>query len=668
MLILSVFMRNTFVMLLVFYVQVSFGQQTLDVDFKTASAILHIDLDSTTVSGIIGYTFDVKNDIDTLKIDARKMHISNVILNKKPVDFEYNNSQIYIVNQLKPSVDNTLLISYSTQPKQTLYFFKKEDHFNVWSQGQGKYTSHWLPSFDDVNEKLIFNFVITTDSNYELISNGNLTSKIPGKDGKTDYFYKMKSPMSSYLVALAIGKYLKKTETSTSGIPLEFYYYPEDSLKFESTYRYSKQMFDFLESEIGVKYPWQNYKQVPVHDFLYAGMENTTLTIFSDRYVVDEREFLDRNYVNVNAHELAHQWFGNLVTAKSGKHHWLQEGFATYYALLAEREIFGNDYFYWQLYQYAKQLKIQQEGELATPLLDGKASSLTFYQKGAVVLHLLKSKIGDTAFKQAVANYLNKHAFNSADSDDFIKEVEIVISDDLEEFFNKWLNQNSFDYSEVLEVLKLQSTFITDFELIDCEVIKSKCNDYLSMPLHPKIKAKLIAQMPELINPEHFKDAHEVRLSIVTRLNTISDELKPYFESLLDDESYIIIEQALYKLWMNFPEDRAKYLNKTKNLKGNNNHNIRLLWLVLSLNTVNYDVEYQQKYLDELVSFSSDQYHFETREAAFGYLNAINFWNEKALNNLKTANNHPNWRFRTTVRDLIENLKTKEAFKPYLEE
>jgi aminopeptidase N len=72
--------------------------------------------------------------------------------------------------------------------------------------------------------------------------------------------------------------------------------------------------------------------------------------------------------------------------------------------------------------------------------------------------------------------------------------------------------------------------------------------------------------------------------------------------------------------------------------------------------------------LDELVSFSSDQYHFETREAAFGYLNAINFWNEKALNNLKTANNHPNWRFRTTVRDLIKNLRTNEAFKPYLEE
>ena len=99
--------------------------------------------------------------------------------------------------------------------------------------------------------------------------------------------YNMQKPMSSYLVALAIGKYDKKIEISKSGIPIELYYYPEDSAKVEPTYRYTKQMFDFLEEEIGFGYPWQNYKQVPVHDFLYSGMENTSLTIFSDAYVVD---------------------------------------------------------------------------------------------------------------------------------------------------------------------------------------------------------------------------------------------------------------------------------------------------------------------------------------------------------------------------------------------
>ncbi|MGZ9677575.1 M1 family aminopeptidase [Flavobacterium sp. GNP001] len=117
-------------------------------------------------------------------------------------------------------------------------------------------------------------------------------------------------------------------------------------------------MFDFLEKEIGVKYPWGIYKQAPVRDFLYAGMENTSATLFNTRYVVDSTGFEDRSYTNVNAHELAHQWFGNLVTAESGKHHWLQEGFATYYALLAEKEIYGEDHFYSKLYETASTTEI----------------------------------------------------------------------------------------------------------------------------------------------------------------------------------------------------------------------------------------------------------------------------------------------------------------------
>src|SRR5690606_8561022 len=157
-----------------------------------------------------------------------------------------------------------------------------------------------------------------------------------------------------------------------------------------------------LEEEIGVSYPWQNYKQIPVKDFMYAGMENTTVTIFSDTYVIDSISFIDKNYVNVNAHELAHQWFGNLVTEESGTHHWLHEGFATYYALLAEKEIFGNDYYYWQLYQSSQQLIALSEQEKGESLLNPHASSLTFYEKGAWALHILRPIVGDEFFKVAV--------------------------------------------------------------------------------------------------------------------------------------------------------------------------------------------------------------------------------------------------------------------------
>jgi aminopeptidase N len=275
-----------------------------------------------------------------------------------------------------------------------MYFFGLEatQNLEIWTQGQGKYTSNWFPSFDDVNEKVIFNLDVTFDKKYEVIVNGickktNLTANL-----KT-WQYRMKSPMSSYLLMLAIGSFDKIVEKSTSRIPLEMYFQKDDASKFETTYRYSKSIFDFLENEIGVKYPWEIYKQIPVHDFLYAGMENTSATIFSQDFVVDSIAFNDRNYINVNAHELAHQWFGDLITAKSGKHHWLQEGFATYYALLAEQSVFGEDYFSWKMYEMAERL--QQNAKTDTvPIMNEKASSLTFYQKGAWALHVLRENVG----------------------------------------------------------------------------------------------------------------------------------------------------------------------------------------------------------------------------------------------------------------------------------
>src|SRR5690606_13846733 len=160
------------------------------------------------------------------------------------------------------------------------------------------------------------------------------------------------------------------------------------------TYRYTKRMFDFLEKEIGIPYPWQNYKQAPVRDFLHAGMENTTLTLFADTFMVDSVGYNDRNYLNVNAHALADQWCGNMVTARNNEQHWLQEGFATYYALLAEREVFGEDYYYRKLYKSAETLAARSENGKGEAVLNAGAGSLTFYEKGAFVLHRLRETAG----------------------------------------------------------------------------------------------------------------------------------------------------------------------------------------------------------------------------------------------------------------------------------
>ncbi|MDB9961791.1 M1 family aminopeptidase, partial [Oceanihabitans sp.] len=474
--------------------------------------------------------------------------------------------------------------------------------------------------------------------------------------------YDMQKPMSSYLAALVVGEYSKKVMTSKSGIPLEMYYYPEDSLKVEPTYRYSKEMFDFLEEEIDVAYPWQNYKQVPVHDFLYSGMENTSCTIFSDAFMIDDMAFIDKNYVNVNAHELAHQWFGDLVTETSGKHHWLQEGFATYYALLAEKQVFGEDYFYWRLLEYAEELAAQDRGGESTALLDPKSSSTTFYKKGAWVLVVLRDKVGDQAFKAAVRRYLMKHAFGNVETTDFIEEVESSSGEDLTLFVDKWLKDETFYYEDAEALLTKQSPFIVEYLMVDCEASNSKCDYYLDSWVSDETKRKIISQVPERVTKGVFENSIKVRQAIAQYLTKIPLELKEEYETLLDDKSYLTIEVALYNLWVNFPLERHNYLDKTKGIMGLSDNNVRLLWLTLSLVTPGYAKELKQSHLNELINYTSPQFNFEIRMQAFTLLETLQVINADVVKNLKDAQTHHNWRLRKFAKVFAEKHKDDIKF------
>ncbi len=660
-------MRYFLILFLTFLCITAKAQQTNIVDFKTANALLSIDIDSSKIGGKVWYTFDVIKQTDSIYINAVNMIISNVEIKKaksnpRKIDFFNDNKRLTLINHFKKGESYTVYFDYSVRPKKALYFTKKEDSYQIWTQGQGKYTSHWLPSIDDMNDKIVFNISLTHQADYKVISNGLQTLDTPLHD-HIKWHYQMQKPMSSYLVALAIGKYDKQVITSKSGVPIELYYYPEDSLKVEPTYRYTKQMFDFLEDEIGVAYPWQNYKQVPVKDFLYSGMENTSCTIFSDGFMIDDTSFVDKNYVNVNAHELAHQWFGDLVTETSGTHHWLQEGFATYYALLAEGDVFGDDYYYWKLYEYAEELAAQDKAGHSTALLDPKSSSVTFYKKGAWVLHMLRQKVGDKAFKKAIKNYLKTHAFKNVETNDFISEVENTSGQDLTEFVDKWLVSKTLYYDQMVTHLASVSNAVNGYLQIDCEGYSSKCSEYLTSYLFDESKIKVIQQMPNKIQAKDFNNSVKVRQAIAKSVTKIPSAIKQPYETLLKDKSYVTIEAALYNLWANFPLQRNQYLDQTKTVYGFNNYNVRTLWLVLTLATPEYEQDKTKVFFEELVSYTDPKKGFELRQNAFQALASLDLFNRVALGNLIEASKHHNWRFKRFAKQLLDLLSENEKYK-----
>jgi aminopeptidase N len=662
----------------------SFSQQTKYVDFLTCTASLYPNFEEKSISGSVTYEFKVKQIIDTIKIDSKNIVFSDVMINGKLVKYKNSGKTLDLFDGFSKG-KNKLTFQYTAIPKQTLYFIGQDENRQIWTQGQGKYTSHWLPSFDDVNEKVIFgitiNYYVDMDKfefNPIALSNGKLNfekNTISWSRGVNDITrnYQMQKPMSSYLVMLAFGNFVKQEVKSKSGTPLEFYIDKNDVAKFEPTYRYSKQIFDYLEKEIGINYPWKIYRQIPVRDFLYAGMENTTSTIFSQDFIVDSIGFNDKNYINVNAHELAHQWFGDLITAQSGKHHWLQEGFATYYALLAEKEIFGDDYFYNELYDYALQLRSAAKTD-TIPVMNEKASSLSFYKKGAWALHTLREDIGAKNFQKAVKTYLKKYQYKNVITDEFLAEIKKVAKDfDIEKFKSKWLETSGFDMvlaESYLEKNKSVTAYIQlTKEKKDLEnykaILQSETYFAIKQYIFYKLGNTRFEDKKELIEIGMKQNLY-VRQAIAETMTKIPVEFKSQYETFLDDDSYKTKEIALINLCNSFPNQANEYLEKLKNLQGNNDKSLRITWLKIALN-LDKNTKYKELYFNELLNYTSSINESSIRENALEVLLELYPENKQVIRALFQATIHHKWQFTKFAREKIRTLLKQPDFRNQVE-
>jgi len=422
----------------------------------------HLKLEASFVSeeklinGKVTHDFIVlQKEIDSVFLDGVGINYKKVSLNGKEVKHKVGSKglTIYFDPQLKWDTKHQIVIEYSAKPKKGLYFIGWNDESNrsrkqIWTQGQGINNRHWIPMYDEKNDKIVSETIIEFDEEYEVLSNGVKLKEKKIADGKKQWHYKMSNPHSSYLIMLGIGKYSIETAKSKKGTPLLFYFYPDQKEQFTPTYIHSVKMFDFFEKEIGVPYPWKSYAQIPVQNFMYGAMENTTATIFGDFYLVDERGFLDRNYIRVNAHELAHQWFGDMITARSSAHHWLQESFATHYDLMYQGEFFGEDHFDWTRRNYNNQALGATKKNLK-PVAHSEGGTVRHYPKGAFVLQMLKYVVGREQYNAAVKYYLEKHAYGSVDSKNLLIAFHERLGLSLNWFWEQWIYKGGEPHYDV---------------------------------------------------------------------------------------------------------------------------------------------------------------------------------------------------------------------------
>jgi aminopeptidase N len=283
---------------------------------------------------------------------------------------------------------------------------------------------------------------------------------------------------------------------------------------------------------------------------------------------------------------------------------------------------------------------------------------------------MLNRIVGQDVFDEAVKNFLTKYAYQNVTTDLFLNEIKAITEIDLYDFERDWLKQSAFQADQALAILETSLYMPKYFELIALRPsgLESKIEAIqkaFKFPVNVYIAQEAVFQLvQEPMNEEVInllKQAFNtndilVRQTISEGLTQIPPQLKISYESLLEDKSYQTREIALMNLWINFPEDRTRYLESTQSQVGFNDRNIRLLWLTLNLATPEFQSEKATEIYKELEDYTSNLFSFQIREDAFGYLYQINAFSDEALKNLMDGCFHHTWRFKDFCRKLLKTL------------
>lgn len=397
-----------------------------------------------------------KDNFSAFELDAAGLNFESVRLENSEKNLEYrtagNKVFITLDKPYKTGEQIAVRFKYSATPKKGIYFVDAaaekgapQRPAQIWTQGEPEEAHHWFPSYDFPDDKATSEQIITVGKGETAIGNGELINRAENPDGTQIFHYKMPVPHPTYLTSLVVGNYVKIRD-SYKNVPLGFYVYPGFETIVPTAYGRTKDMFRVFEDLTRVEFPFNKYDQTIVASFQFGGMENITATTMADTEIFFAR--YNRNLVDdLVAHELAHSWFGNLVTCKNWTELWLNEGFATFMEAAFREKFYGREDYMRKIREDADEfMAADAVSRRRPPLFNPAAKPETLfdepafvYEKGGVVLHILRETVGDEAFWKAVNVYLNRHKFGNVETADLQKVMEEASGKDLSWFFKQWV-------------------------------------------------------------------------------------------------------------------------------------------------------------------------------------------------------------------------------------
>ncbi|MBI4425883.1 MAG: M1 family metallopeptidase [Elusimicrobia bacterium] len=397
----------------------------------------------------------IADGVDRLPFDAIGLAISRVWVQGRPARFQHDGKVLTVQapHKLEAFEEADVAVAYSVRdPKAGLHFVYPGPHnpanpVQLWSQGQPEESRYWFPCHDAPHEKATSELLVTVPAGFVAVSNGVLLDAKKGPRAST-YHYRMHQPHSLYLITLTVGRFAEVRD-QWEHIPV--LYYCEEGREADARRGFGKtpKALEFFSKVIGVRYPYEKYAQIAVAEYP-GGMENTTATTQTDACLIDKRAALDTDMDLLVAHELAHQWFGDLVTCRDWSHAWLNEGFATYFETLFTQHDKGQDEFDYELYRNRQAYFDEDEHRYRRPIVSQtfKHPWVLFdrhlYEKGGWVLHMLRAALGERDWWRAIQHYIRRHQNQSVATQDLVEAIEEATGRNLRPFFDRWVFQAGY--------------------------------------------------------------------------------------------------------------------------------------------------------------------------------------------------------------------------------
>ena len=419
-------------------------------DIRHIRLDLRVDPRKRTLAGTATHRLaPIAHPLRRLPLNLVELTVDAVTMGGKKLDFEHQEGILDI--HFKPAIpvgrEVEVSIEYHGSPRTGLNFTgPDQDHpdrpYQAWSQGQDQYARFWFPNHDFPNQKQTTEVIVEAPAEFETVSNGSLLS-VATKGRWRRWHWSQEVPHVSYLVSLVVGTF-DRWEEEVDGVPLQYYVPPGRAADGHRAFDETPAMVRVLAELAGTPYPYSKYASVVVQDFTWGGMENTSATTYIDDLLPDERAAPDYDSGRLVSHELAHQWFGDLLTCREWAHAWLNEGFATYAWPHYAEKAYGMDEAQRLHLEHADQY-FDEDREYRRAIVNRTYTEPTelfdihLYEKGAWVLWMLRHLLGDDIFLAGVHEYVNRHRGGLVVTEDLVRAMEDTSGRALGWFFDQWV-------------------------------------------------------------------------------------------------------------------------------------------------------------------------------------------------------------------------------------